>query len=376
MRVLVVWASPDQPNLGVRALAAGAAIIARQAFPDAEIRTHGTGAGASAESANDGPMNIGHLPPLAREVLQPRRGLREWLTSFDVVVDTRAGDSFTDIYGLRRLGKMSALPELAHRWGVPVYMAPQTIGPFTTRQGRLLARRSLSTAAAVCARDPDSAVAAARLGRPVDAVCTDVVFALPAPRVQRTRDVVLNVSGLLWDETNPHIDAIRYREQSLALVRALLDRGRRVTLLPHVLGARGAGGDNDWAAVEGLLGSLGTGAVEVAEPTSLEDVRRIVGSATVVVGARMHACLNALSMGTPVVPLAYSRKFHPLLAPLGVTTTVDLRVVEGSAAAVLAQLDRPDLDAGVRIARSRADELVARSVEVLRSVAAPREGRG
>ena len=90
----------------------------------------------------------------------------------------------------------------------------------------------------------------------------------------------------------------------------------------------------------------------------------------------MHACLNALSMGTPVVPLAYSRKFHPLLAPLGVTTTVDLRVVEGSAAAVLAQLDRPDLDAGVRIARSRADELVARSVEVLRSVAAPREGRG
>ncbi|WP_299447261.1 polysaccharide pyruvyl transferase family protein [uncultured Phycicoccus sp.] len=376
MRVLVVWARADQPNLGVRALAAGAAIIAREAFPNADVRTHGSGAGAGADPANDGPMNIGHLPPLAREVVQPRRGLREWLTSFDVVVDTRAGDSFSDIYGVRRLVKMSALPELAHRWGVPVFMAPQTIGPFRTVRGRVLARRSLATAAAVCARDPESATAAARLGRPVDAVSTDVVFALPAPHVARTRDVVLNVSGLLWDETNPHVDAVQYREQSLTLVRALLDRGRRVTLLPHVLGARGAVGDNDWAAVEGMLPALGADAVEVAEPASLDDVRQIVGSAAVVVGSRMHACLNALAMGTPVVPMAYSRKFGPLLEPLGVTTTVDLRTTRDSAAAVLAQLDREDLEDEARTARARADALLVRSVEVLRSVAAPREGRG
>src|SRR5699024_9500305 len=37
------------------------------------------------------------------------------------------------------------------------------------------------------------------------------------------------------------------------------------------------------------------------------------------------ACLNALSVGTPAIPLAYSRKFAPLLDSVGWTTGFDLR---------------------------------------------------
>jgi polysaccharide pyruvyl transferase WcaK-like protein len=141
-----------------------------------------------------------------------------------------------------------------------------------------------------------------------------------------------------------------------------------VTLLPHVLGARGGTGDNDWAAVEGLLAALGAdAALEVAEPTSLDDARRVVASGAVVVAARMHACLNAVSMSTPVVPLAYSRKFAPLLGALGVTTTVDLRTVDDVVPAVLAQLERPDLADEVRAARHRADLLLDRAVDALRT---------
>ena len=36
-----------------------------------------------------------------------------------------------------------------------------------------------------------------------------------------------------------------------------------------------------------------------------------------VTGARMHACIAALSAGVAVVPLAYSRKFNGLLETLG-----------------------------------------------------------
>ena len=43
------------------------------------------------------------------------------------------------------------------------------------------------------------------------------------------------------------------------------------------------------------------------------------------IGSRMHACLNALSVGTPAIPLAYSRKFAPLLGDLGWAHVVDLR---------------------------------------------------
>ena len=74
--------------------------------------------------------------------------------------------------------------------------------------------------------------------------------------------------------------------------------------------------DNDVPAIRELAAELG-GDVEIVLPQDLDEVRAVTASAAVVVGSRMHACLNALSTGTPAVPLAYSRKFDPLLRDLG-----------------------------------------------------------
>ena len=54
----------------------------------------------------------------------------------------RAGDSFADIYGRSRLLNQSVLAYLARSAGTPVVMGPQTIGPFSSRRGRALARWS------------------------------------------------------------------------------------------------------------------------------------------------------------------------------------------------------------------------------------------
>ncbi len=254
-------------------------------------------------------------------------------------MDTRAGDSFADIYGLPRLSAMSTATELAHRAGVPVVLTPQTIGPFGSRAARLLARRSLRTASLVMARDSASADAAASLGRPVDLTTSDVVFGLEVPDAPRERDVVLNVSGLLW-HPNPHVDSAAYRRTVTETYDALLEAGRQVTLLPHVLPADNS--DDDVPAVEEFVATHATGA-EVYRPESLDDVRRTLAGASLVVGSRMHACLNALSVGTPALPLAYSRKFAPLLGDLGWSHVIDLRErQEGVAADVVAIAARAD----------------------------------
>ena len=90
-------------------------------------------------------------------------------------------------------------------------LGPQTIGPFSSRRARLLARRSMSTARLVMARDTVSAGHARRLGHVVDVSTTDVVFALPAPARTFERDVLLNVSGLLW-QPSPHLDHSAYEQ--------------------------------------------------------------------------------------------------------------------------------------------------------------------
>lgn len=330
MRILILWADESSPNLGVRALGSGTAALVRRVWPEAEIVFQNYGHRARE-------LPFGALRSLARERVTGALGMQRWLGGFDLVVDTRSGDSFTDAYGLHRLATMSAVAEFATQAGTPVVLGPQTVGPFRTARGRALARRSLGRAHLTMVRDEASAQQCRELGHPAQVHTTDVVFALPPVVASRARDVVFGVSGLLWN-SNPHVDSARYREVITALYRRLVDSGRSVSLLAHVLDSPTS--DNDVPAVREFAASVaGVGpAPELLVPTDLADVRAMVAPADLVIASRMHACLNALSVGTPAIPLAYSRKFEPLLHGLGWNHTVDLTAKPETAAAVDAVL--------------------------------------
>ncbi|MEL4320448.1 polysaccharide pyruvyl transferase family protein [Leifsonia sp. YIM 134122] len=368
MRVLVLWADDLSPNLGVRVLAEGNAALVRRVWPDAQFTFQNSGRPLSE-------LPVGRFRSLLRERVTGEKGMMRWLRSFDLVIDTRSGDSFADIYGWRRHGMMSAVLHTAAAAGVPVVLGPQTIGPFTTLLGRRLGVRSLRQASLVMARDSASAEYARSLGEHVDVVTTDVVFALPVPEIERTRDVVLNISGLLWRE-NPHVDSASYRAIVTELYAALRADDRRVTLLAHVLDSSSA--DNDVPAVREFSETIAPDA-EVVVPADLDDVRRVVASAQLVIGSRMHACLNALSVGTPAIALAYSRKFAPLLADLGWAHTVGLDRPDSAVAGVLAAAASPTLLHDAADVRERAQTLLVPAVVALESLGAvttARDGGG
>lgn len=342
MRVLVLWADERSPNLGVRVLARGSRELLETVWPGVVVEF-------ADFTSRPAQVPWGRVRSLVKEHALGRLGMRAWLEGFDLVWDTRSGDSFSDIYGSHRHSVMSTVHEIAARAGLPVVLAPQTIGPFTTLRGRLLGRRSLHRSALVFARDPVSAAQAAALGRPVDATTSDLVFAIPSPEVTEHRDVVLNVSGLLWQD-NPHVDAARYRNTVTGLVAALLARSRSVTVLPHVLDSHDR--DNDAPAVDTLVRAFGRD-IDVAAPRDLDDARALIAGCRVLVGARMHACLNALSTGVPAIAMAYSRKFGPLFEGLGWRHSISIADPGGDAVArVLDILDDPTLHDQARAACS------------------------
>jgi polysaccharide pyruvyl transferase WcaK-like protein len=366
VRVLVLWADEHSPNLGIRALARGSRELITGAWPDAEVEF--------ADFTSRPPqVPWGRVRSLVRERVTGRLGMRPWLERFDLVWDTRSGDSLSDIYGAHRHSVMSAVHEFAVQAGRPVVMAPQTIGPFRSATGRALARRSLHRSALVFARDPVSADAAASLSRPVDAVTSDLAFAIPPPEeIARRRDVILNVSGLLWQE-NPHVDARAYREAVTTIVRMLLAGSRSVAVLPHVLDSHDR--DNDAPAVDALAAEFGAD-LEVVAPRGLDDARAIIAGSRVLIGARMHACLNALSTGVPAIAMAYSRKFAPLFDAIGWPYSVS-PASGGDAGAeaatrVIELLADPSLERMALETRTRGRASMAPILPALESLSLPR----
>ena len=354
VRVLVLWADEKSANLGVRVLAEGAAALARRAWGEDTVVEH----------QDFGSLTIGTklTPRVVSKDLGRRNGaIKAGLRHYDYVLDTGAGDSFADIYGLKRISVMAYVQHAARRVGVQVILTPQTIGPFNTLRGRLLAAIALRRATVVMSRDRSSSEYANKLGRPVDLTATDVVFALPSPAVVAPLDVVLNVSGLLWQEGN-HVDSVHYRKTIRSIIDRLLDEDRHITLLAHVLENNSK--DNDLIAIADLQNEYGD-RVSVVVPQGLDDARSTLAAARVVIGSRMHACLNALSVGTPAIPLAYSRKFAPLMNDLGWPYTLDLRSGEDVVEPVVRLVLSDDWETSVATLKSRADSLLTMAVSRL-----------
>lgn len=364
MRVLVGWAGELSPNLGVRALGEGSAALVRSVFADAELTFMDFGNRPAA-------LPWGQPRSLVKERVLGRAGMMDWLGQFDMLWDTRSGDSFADIYGQARHQKMSLIHEFAVQAGARAVLAPQTLGPFTSRRGRLLARRNLHRSHLVFARDAASAAQAATLGRAVDATGTDMVFALDVPIAAQRSGVLMNVSGLLW-EPNAHVDHHSYRTAVRAVIDGLLADGRDVTLFPHVLDSPVH--DSDSAATAQLADEY-DGALDVYVPRDLTDARERIAASELVIGARMHACLNALSTGTPAVAMAYSRKFAPLMSALQWTHVVSLTGLAGTdageaiGAEVLTHARRNDLLAQAGEAQSRAGALLDDVRDAVRNAA-------
>lgn len=341
----MLWADTKSANLGVRVLAEGSVLLAQRVWGEqAEVVTQDF-TGAMTGVPLGGRSLVVNAAGRGKEV-------NSFLRSFDIVLDTGAGDSFSDIYGLKRLMIMTHVQSLCKRLGSTLVLAPQTIGPFNSRIGRYLARRTLKIADVVSARDTVSYQVARRLGRTDVIPSSDLVFCLPVPRVDfdNSHDILLNVSGLLW-KRNPHIDYRLYQNNIAELIYRLNSSGRSVKLLPHVLANPS---DDDDENVLGEVLNLSGVNCPILLPKSLSDARRTVRSANLVIASRMHASLNALSVGTPSIPWAYSRKFAPLMEQLDWQHVVDLRTASDPVEETMSIINLPPSNLRASAARTAA----------------------
>lgn len=308
----------------------------------------------------------------------------------DAVIDIGAGDSFADIYGSARLRRMFLLKFLTHLAGTPLVLAPQTIGPFTKGWSKRLAHASIRRAAVVATRDALSTQALRDLGyRGAVVEASDVALRLPydAPPPRAPGDgpprVGINISGLLmnggYTGQNQFGIAFDYPGLIRDLIGFFRDEGAEVHLVAHVLPEDPARThiEDDFAASAALARAF-PGTVLAPRFASPVAAKSYIAGLDFFMGARMHACIAALSSGVPVVPMAYSRKFAGLFGTLGYDRTVDCtaETAEAILAAVrTAWAARAGLAADVARARAAGDVRLGHYVAALGDMLARGPGR-
>lgn len=294
------------------------------------------------------------FPAWVRARLQARNDWLHKILAAEANLSLAGGDSFSDIYGLERFFYVCLPQLLVLCAGKPLWLLPQTYGPFNGWISRQVARFILKRAAGVYSRDVEGVTVVQQLlkGHPTEArFAPDVGFALttePAPaRLAAQLDaarkhgplVAFNISSLLYGGGYTQNNMFGLKADYASLVDALFkllirELGAVVLLAPHLSeGGKDIREVGEAGLYRRLLPKLSE---EYPERVLLSDaalnhrqIKFMIGQCDFFIGSRMHACIAAISQCVPAVGLAYSGKFAGVLRSADPEIcVVDLRVSE------------------------------------------------
>ena len=266
------------------------------------------------------------------------------------------GDSFSDIYGLRRFYYVSLPQILIITMGKKLILLPQTLGPFTRRTVRFWASYILRRAYLVFSRDNHGIPEMKRmLKSKFDGdkfkFCYDVGFIIDPIACKETNSdshigkknttdflIGLNVSGLLYmgGYTGNNMFGLKvdYHELIAKTLDLLINQNRaNVLLIPHVFGIENQESDaKACLKVFDHYKDQYEGKIDVVrESYNQNEIKYIIGLCDFFIGSRMHACIAAISQCIPAVSIAYSKKFFGVMESIGVEKLVaDPRKLEMS----------------------------------------------
>jgi colanic acid/amylovoran biosynthesis protein len=339
VNVGLLWHSVSSGNLGVVALTLSQLAIVTQAAHEAGVAIRVKVFGWKLDGATNaapGFEDIDYIPIDGKSLLTPGSSLRNQLSSCDLILDVGEGDSFSDIYGFKRLLFLCLSKKAASSRGGALVLSPQTLGPFASKLNEKLAVWSLSDATKVFARDPISmawAVGVLPQHRVSEAI--DMAFCLPFDRIQKTPTATvrigINVSGLLYfggyGGGNSLGLSLDFKDLTHRLVSwALTIPQAEVWLIPHVMSRDIPEEDDTTASLEVQKRYP---QVKIAGPfAGPSEAKTFMSGLDFFTGGRMHACIGAFSSGVPTVPLAYSRKFNGLFRSLEYPVLADCRAMK------------------------------------------------
>lgn len=334
----LLWHSVASGNLGVVALTISQIEIVSKAASTAGVnlkfKIFGWKLDGSSLTA-PGFDDVEYIAIDALSLINPISHLKRQMSECDIFLDVGEGDSFSDIYGFKRLLYLCVSKKIVTAKDIKLILSPQTLGPFKNKYYEKFASWSLNDATQVFARDPISkewALSAVSNEKVFEAI--DMAFCLPFVRQEKKENgktrIGINVSALLYyggyGGGNSLGLSLDFKQLTHVLITwATSLPNTEVWLVPHV-------GSKDIPEEDDLTASLDVKkhfpAVNIAGPfKGPSEAKSFISSLDFFTGGRMHACIGAFSAGVPTIPLAYSRKFNGLFNSLQYSYLADCRTM-------------------------------------------------
>ncbi len=249
----------------------------------------------------------------------------------DAVVVT-GGTPFYDWDHVSRLIHMGLA-----RGGVPLACFGVGAKRIDSPHGRLLTRLILSGALRVSARDAFSRTRLGEIsGRQVALTGDSALWVEPAPKGEI--DALCKTLGLesgeeyvvICPRALSPINRAHYhdpvsatliasiRENAAALADELTAAGYRTVFLPM----HGAKADDDVGEIRAIEGLMKTTVTTIPRPLPPRVTAAFLGSASLVVGLRLHSLILAAAQGVPVVGVGYDEKIRGFMEYAGVSGCV------------------------------------------------------
>jgi len=248
----------------------------------------------------------------------------------DMILDLSAGDSFTDIYRIKRYIYTSLPKLISIIMKKKLILMPQTIGPFNYKVTRLISKYIVNRCYMNYARDGVSynyLLNKLNVAKTRVSLVPDLAFNMLPSKEELLGNIIeannknkaaligINVSSLLFNggytSNNQFKLILNYKDLIDKIIKYFIDRNCNILLVPHVI-CPAEDVEDDYSLCKKMASKISKyyPNIYTFDKKYMEaQIKTLIGKCDFFIGSRMHACIGAISMGVPTVPVAYSRKF-------------------------------------------------------------------
>jgi polysaccharide pyruvyl transferase WcaK-like protein len=334
LNILLLGASLESDNKGVNALGVGAITLLNKNFKNATINLLCVGNPEVKEKLINGAdssikVMVYYISKfdILRSIkeayiyrifgVKPKVEVSQLILSSDIAFDINEGDSFSDIYGSKRIIRHFTDSKLILSWKKPLVFLPQTIGPFGTIFGKFLGKHILKRLKKLYVRDEKAFPFLNKMDIQKDLTIDMAVYMAPQkPDIEiQPNTVGINVSGLMYLKGYKTLEG-KYENYPVflkKLVNNILQEGYEVLLVPHTYNKKTPNFEDDLKGIKNFLKDnpeLSKRVLFIDEEYSAQELKYIISKTIFFMGSRMHSCIAGLSTSVPTIGLSYSYKFE------------------------------------------------------------------